>query len=453
VSAATRNPAGAYRDARELVDGALLQSLDSEQQYQALFLAARLAIDLERIADANALLRRSSETEHATLNDWFGRFRTGVEVKDYSDALFALKQLVARFPDKLATIYPPSIYVALRDLRSDSRADVATEILEILFAGRWLADAGQEPSGAWRDLALARLERNDLAGAVEVAARIASPEVLIAMRADKRFDAVVAALPSRFDIERAVDGQLESLRKAVATAPDKIEPLSLLVFALRSAGRFDEGLALADDALARATNPNRVSPYSDGSTQVVWLRNARSEILWTMGRHAEAADELKKASDVEGNVSQRINYAGLLVKLGRGREALPLLRDLDASAYGRMQAATLEVAAANQAGDRRAATRALAYLHAHESDAIGALQSGLMSMRDVDAAARLFIKRLESTEWRGDALLEAQTYVDAPRTPHESETAAGLAALLARPDVRAALESVGRIESHPIHAP
>jgi tetratricopeptide (TPR) repeat protein len=451
--ASNRDTTAAFRDIQQLVDGPVFSDLNSEGQHAALTAAVRLALNLQRSAEANALLRRASEHERAVEADWYARFRTGVEIEAYEDAIAALKEYVERFPGKVASVYPPSIYSALQQMRTNARADVATDALEILFAGRWLAAAGQEPSSAWRDLALARLERNDLSGAVEVAARIASPAVLISMRVDKRFDEIVAASPARFDIARAVDAEIESLRRAVVAIPDRLEPVNLLALALKGAGRFEEALALVDGTLARAADVNRVSPYTDGRAQLGWLRNARSSILWAMGRHAEAADELKKASAADGSVSQRINHAGRLVRLGRGAEALPLLRDLQASPYGHMQAATLEVAAALQTGDRRVVSRALKYLEGHESDAIGALQSGFLSVSDFASAAGVLIKRLQSPEQRGDALLEVQHYLDGPKTPYEAQRAADLAALLARPDVMAALQAVGRIESHPIHEP
>ncbi len=453
-SAATIDRAGAYRDMRELIDGPLLHDLDADRQHEALFFAARLALDLERFADAHALLRRSSEEERAEAPDWVGRFMTAVEVEDYPDAVFALNEVATRWPERVRTLPTGMIYDALRSMRRSSQADLSVDALEILFAAQWLAPSGQQPSAAWRDLALARLEREDMAGAVEVAAKIAAPIVLIEMRVDKRFDAIVAALPARFDIRRAVDEEIESLRSVAEAAPNLLEPVVQLVLSLQRADRLDQALALADGVLERAANVDRVSPYTDGRSQVVRLRNARADVLWTMGRHAEAAEELKKASDVPGNVSQRINYAARLVGLGRGAAALPLVRDLeDASAYGDMRAAAVEVAAAIQIGDRRVASRALTYLKTHESDGVGALQSGLLGVRDFEPAALLFIRRLESVEMRGDALLDAQNYLDVPETPYEAQRAADWDALLARPDVRNALERVGRIESHAIHKP
>jgi len=72
----------------------------------------------------------------------------------------------------------------------------------------------------------------------------------------------------------------------------------------------------------------------------------------------------------------------------------------------------------------------------------------------LDEAATIYLGALDSEDWRGPALLLAQEY---PPTLHETQIGRDLASqwqlLLERPQVRAAILRVGRIESFDIVRP
>lgn len=62
------------------------------------------------------------------------------------------------------------------------------------------------------------------------------------------------------------------------------------------------------------------------------------------------------------------------------------------------------------------------------------------------------IERLEDKDLRSAALLSVQDYAVPLRTPRQAESDKRRRALLARPDVQAAIQKVGRIESYKLEA-
>ena len=69
----------------------------------------------------------------------------------------------------------------------------------------------------------------------------------------------------------------------------------------------------------------------------------------------------------------------------------------------------------------------------------------------MDGAAALYIARLRDPEDRASALYAAQTFKPVPRMPGELESIERWRKMLARPDVTAAINEVGRREQHPIY--
>jgi hypothetical protein len=68
------------------------------------------------------------------------------------------------------------------------------------------------------------------------------------------------------------------------------------------------------------------------------------------------------------------------------------------------------------------------------------------------AAAEL-VRRLLDKDLRQDALLDVQDFAASPGTPRDMELDARGRALLTRPEVRAAIDNVGRVASYPLEAP
>src|SRR5204862_1558514 len=124
-------------------------------------------------------------------------------------------------------------------------------LFEVLFDAGFHADYGGEPPGFGRELAEGALERNDLAAASKYAARITDAATLVAMRIDKRFDALVAKQPRAFDVREAAEREVKRLRSFVAKNPRSLGGVVQLSYALYTVGRFDDMLKVSDAALAR----------------------------------------------------------------------------------------------------------------------------------------------------------------------------------------------------------
>jgi hypothetical protein len=90
----------------------------------------------------------------------------------------------------------------------------ALALLQALYGAHWKLKWEIEPSTAWRDLTLLLLGKARLAEAHEVASHVTDVYVLIAMRADRRFDAVIAANQPQFDIEAASEREFHALQAA-----------------------------------------------------------------------------------------------------------------------------------------------------------------------------------------------------------------------------------------------
>ena len=107
------------------------------------------------------------------------------------------------------------------------------------------------------------------------------------------------------------------------------------------------------------------------------------------------------------------------------------------------------ICAKAQLNDTAAAAAAMAELRTLKAANPGAVEWGLLCMNDLDGAAAMLIDRLENPETRGRALAGLQTYRQ-PERPWSfmAEARRRNALIMARPDVQAVVERVGRIETY-----
>lgn len=89
-------------------------------------------------------------------------------------------------------------------------------------------------------------------------------------------------------------------------------------------------------------------------------------------------------------------------------------------------------------------------LRAHKAEEPDTLQDALLLRGKLDEAASLLIERLENPEWRTDALVDMQHYTDVALAPMEKTIHDNWNTVTARPDVQAALQKVGRVETFAI---
>src|SRR5581483_9494042 len=95
-------------------------------------------------------------------------------------------------------------------------------------------------------------------------------------------------------------------------------------------------------------------------------------------------------------------------------------------------------------GDVAAIEESLAFLRAHRAARPSSLVAALVCANRLDAAATELAAQLADPGTRLAALGAAQVYADPVAQPHSAQLRARWAQLLARPDVRAAVEKVGR---------
>lgn len=435
--AEARAPADALPALRAVIEAPVFEQLNAADRHQALASAAVAADLLDDVAQALPWLRTAVSMEQATMLDWYLLMISAWDATDRADEVRALTALAHRWPDSVWWLNDSAIYRVVRDASGEPRR----ELLDALFRAAWKEDDGLEPSSAWRDLTLLLLERGDERHAAEVARHIARPFALISVHADKRFDALVRAEPAAFDVDAAVDRELAHARAAYAKAPHSLHALNDLLAVLKLTHGFAEMLELT------AAPP----PETDAEAGLLaWTMNSRSNAFEGLGRWDEAVAELRRASQRRDhgkpNVGQAINLAVLQVALERPREALASVEELgDLSDYGRMEVELVRHGAALQLGDRAEAARALAYLRARAETGAGALLSALLDQGELAEASKLLVARLQDPLLRNDTLANLQIFRGLPETPQEVRLHARRSALLARPEVRAALDAAGRI--------
>jgi tetratricopeptide (TPR) repeat protein len=304
------------------------------------------------------------------------------------------------------------------------------------------------------------LAHDDLGRARTVAARMTGTDSLIAMRIDHRFDALVAADPKLFDVRAAAEREVKRLRAAVAKNPKALGALTQLLYAQYATGEFDAVLARSNDAISRAARGTEKNPaYDDLADQLNWIYNQKSLALRALGRWDDSLAAMRSGSAAgekgSANVSQTINLGYFLVEMGRPKDALAETDRVDwnrgVSPYGRMQLQYVRCAAYLQLGQKDEVDKVLAWFREHEIDSKQTAQAAYMESGDQAGAAALLIARLRDPDDRALAMLEVQDYRELPQSEQDRKTRILRDQLLARPDVVAAIDAVGRREKQPVY--
>lgn len=453
--------ANAIRAAEEAIDEVMrspsFPKLPAEDRYAADLLAGSLALDREDADTAHRLLVRATEFKGAESPAWRNRFRAAFQRKNYVDAGRSVAHIAKHWPKTLADVSDHAIFLTAFHLEEPKDDDTHRDFLESLFDAKWTG-SDDAPDSLWVDLTRLLLAHGDLRKAEQVAAAIHAPLSIVSLRVDRRFDRIVQKDPKRFDVGRAVDSTLAKAQAAARAAPDRLQPLTQLQSYQLQALQFEQAIAVADEVIAKIAGKDGANIYKDFDEQYVWILDQRAEALSWLGRWDDALKQREKAArrPERGhmNVSQVINLGMLYVTLGRPGDALDAVAEVgDMSPYGRVQLEHVRLDAAVQLHDTEAVAKHLDYLREHRTDAIGTWQTALLVAGDMDGSANLLVERLGREDWRNQALVEMQNYAELPPTPILSKRLAQWKALLTRPEVRAALEKAGRIESFKLSGP
>jgi tetratricopeptide (TPR) repeat protein len=451
---AEKNWPAAIKALQGIIEANSFSGLSGDLQHEVLIAAGEAALYHGSSKLGYEYFARATSLPKADFDDWLGRLRAADKVGNTADSVSTLTVLVQRWPDRSIQFRPRYIFNVINEAKQSGR-DSALPLLQGLFDANWKLKWDIEPSGAWRDLILRLVEQGRLAQAIDVSRQVTDVYVLIGMRADRRFDAVTAANAAQFDIDAASQRELRFFQAAAENAPKSLELQLHVIETLLSQQRYEAALAASDSVLLaiRSTNyPAKL--YVDYDEHYSWMLNQRSDLLGRVGRWDEAVAQLTAASklpeDHAGNVSQLINLAHIYCNLDRPKEALEAIGRITAktSAIGAMQLEKVRLNAASQLGDSSQVARSTQYLETHRADAPDAYEDALIYVNELDTAAKLLLERLRDENQRTQALADVQTYAAPLRTPRQVEYHARWEAVLARIDLRAAIQRVGRIEAY-----
>lgn len=360
-----------------------------------------------------------------------------------------------RWADLRAMLDRQSVVSLLFQLKTD-RPDDRIRFAEALFRIGWPGGGDTEGGDFVRGILLEdRLAAGDTAAARDYAAGITSLSNTLPLLVGRRYD---VALPADADraamLREAVERRERTTREALAAAPTDKRVILDRAQHLRGLARDEEALALLRPHLAdlRAT-------AGDGEFGM-WLLNEAAFAMAALGRHAEALALMERVealplADFPALISMRINHLELLWEAGRNDEALRRAGALDADAerfasdYGKMWIAAARVCALAGLGRNGEAAPQVERLRGLSEVNPAALSRAYLCLGDDAAAGALMVHRLQAAD-PDPAILALQDYslgeVRGPAAP----LLARLTALRERPEVRAALDRVGRRMTLPL---
>jgi hypothetical protein len=323
-------------------------------------------------------------------------------------------------------------------------ADDRFNLLSALDAAHWEpADLLQGADDLWIDLIGALIDRGQVDNARKVAARITRPDTIIRLRIERRYDPVTSADPARFDIAKAQSGYTAYLSIAIDRPDAPLTVLNTAAAAMLESGQLKTALAVLDAGAARATPAD--------ASLLGWTQSVRANALLMLG-HGDGA--LAAASAAGSSPAAQINLASVQVRLGHAAEALAILAAVKPgglNGYGDMIRLYVDVQARVDMHDQTGLDASLSAMKARAADGPGVLILAQLSAGETDGAAQGMISMLSEPALRDDALMLLQDgLVPDTAAPFAKQRRDQIRALAARPDVKAAVDKVGRILTLPM---
>lgn len=455
VDLAAQDYGSAYKVLDRLTRTARFQDNTPAVQRVVWSLMAGCAAETKDWPAARAAINRATAFADAGADEWYARIHIALNSGDRPDMVHGLAVLARKFPRDLNR-FSDNALLQWRRMASTlpGADDDAFEFTDALVAG-WtpqdpFVDLGELRRGQIEGL----LKRDQLERALASARAIDDPDTLIGMRADKRYDALTQAYPDVFDPKTANVARLVRIEALLKTHPEPLSGPVARAKALLDLDRAEEALAVIDAAIAAARADPRA--FEDTDENLRWAINTQQTALSVLGRSDESLEAIEAAARVPehgaANVSQTLNLAVAQLKSGRSRSALNTARTVspaNSSPYGRSVAQWVIACASAQMGDKAGSDAAIVQLRALGVDGAANLYVAFTCIGDLDGAAALLIERLKDPAKRYAALSGLQVL---PPTPHQTATDdhrdAQEVLLRARPDVRAAIDAVGRIYTY-----
>ncbi len=444
--------------AGRLLDGVMrdpgFDALPADDRRLAWSVLARVDMSAQRYDRAGERLRRAIATDDSDPDVWYWLALSEHARGQHQAAADAFTELAERWPELLVNIDADEVYRLQSALPEDSPERLA--FLQTLFDARW-DDPGGDASFLWYHLARMRLARGETDAARSATRRIVQPGAIIAMRSDRRFDPIVDRDAWAFNPARAAERAVEAMRAKVDGRPDDLDAKVQFTYALLTAGDHAGTIRLVDAALAAPAPKDGGDDGSRDEAQA-WLLNNRAVALYRLGRTQEALADMERARRLANtpgpNVSQTLNLGELHCASGRGEDARRMADAIEGggiSAYGRMFQARVRLCAAWLRQDTKGMQRAFETIRKGRTDAETIHLEALVMLGRLDEAARVLIALLDSPKERAAMLEMLQQYREVEPTPTLSKLRAQREALLARDDVKAAIERVGRRERYDLY--
>ncbi len=436
--------------------------LTSDEQHTALFSAALDSLDVDDPQTSEDLLKRASVMPEAQGIDWHERLVASYNNADLADAALSFETIAQRWPATVIKVTDRAIFRMVDGVRKlkdgkERQFDLLSALDDVHWAPK---DPFTDASRIWRDYIRDLMEKGAVHRAQAVVNNIRQPYVIVTMRTEQVFDPLVQAAPERFAVEAAMSRYLDSLRTTMSANPSSLTGVNRLAIGLLWDGRPEEALKLTDDALLKALPKNgSKSSFVDAEDDVIWTMDARSRALQLLGRSEEAAAQLERAArrpeDGRVNVSQAINLGQLYARMGRPKDAIAAVADVsprNVSTYGLLAAEEARAMAYAQTGDEAALAKSIALARSNFDDLPDFLADMLLFANDLDGTAKVYIDGLSDPDRQGTVLLFLQDYrKHPPLSAFDGELERRLDAVRNRPDVRAAVAKVGRIETIPLY--
>jgi tetratricopeptide (TPR) repeat protein len=471
---ASLNAIGAADTRRLLTDRAyaaeLLGHLDRIAPYMSDDPAAANAVrtmrllalaTLERPAEGGPIIDQIIEARPNEAGQYAAAWLAALSFRDRPRAVTLIETASRAVPGvrgaELRTLLDrQSVSSLLFQLKTEGRTADRVRFAEALFRIGWPGGGDSESGDFIRSILLDdRLAAGDNMAARNYADGVTSLGTTVLLLLGKRYDVALPAGADRLALLRtAIARQDESTREALSAAPENLMRLVERTNYLRSLARDEEALALLRPHLAD------VPATAANGEHGMWVINEAASALATLGREDEALALMDRIATLPlaanpSLISLRINHLGMLWEAGRYEEVLRRATALDADAerfasdFGKTWIAATRVCALASLGRGAEAAPFLARLRGWREINPVALSHAYLCLGDDAAAAALMVHRLEAAD-PDPAIQALQDYALGEVRGPAGALHQRLIALRERPEVRAALERVGRRMTLPL---
>lgn len=414
---------------------------------------------LERRAEAVALAESILERRSTDPGDYIGPWIAALFANDETAAVTVVEAASRNVPGVArarlrALLERETVMAIMGQLQADSDRPKRVRLAEALFRIGWPGDDAVASDGLRMILIEDRLDQADVPGATGFAATVTTPANVLPLIVGKRYDPLLPRDVDRLAmLGRAIEGHDRETIAALATAPADRYRLLARAQHLRSVGRDADALTV----LAPATSDVAAAAVEEPG---MWMVNEAAYALVALGRNDEAVRLMDRIAALplerHGHlVSARINHLEILTSVGRHAEALDWAARLEshegeyASDYGKAWIDSTRVCALAALGRAAQTAAPLQRLRGWSEINPPALTRAYLCLNDLDAAAALLVQRLGRND-PVQAILALQDYRLSRGRGQTGPLYDRLLSLRERPEVRAALDRVGRVLSLPL---